>query len=145
MKVLRKSLAGLLSVLLLSPFNPIQANAENSEKLILELNKIEASENSCLLTFLVTSSLSKDLEKLAYEFVVFDNDMKVNRMTVFDFQDLNASKIRVRQFQLADTPCETLGRLLINDTSACKSGGVDSKMCSDKLEISNKTQLEFLN
>ncbi|MEM9277926.1 MAG: hypothetical protein AAGA76_05090 [Pseudomonadota bacterium] len=119
--------------------------AQGSESVVLELNKLEPADKDCLLTFVVSSKSSKNLDKLAYEFVVFDDQLRVQRMTVFDFRELEAGKLRVRQFQLPQTQCSGLGRLLINDVSACDGNEVDASLCSSGLQISNKTNIEFLN
>ncbi|MEM7214516.1 MAG: hypothetical protein AAF423_03150 [Pseudomonadota bacterium] len=76
---------------------------------------------------------------------MFDNEFRVQRMTVFDFRDLGAGKIRVRQFQLPETKCDGLGRLLINDVSACEGRSLDPSLCVQGLQLSNKTNIEFLN
>ncbi len=125
------------------PFAPIYA--QESEEIRLELNKVESSGTNCVLTFLATSTMPADIEKLAYEFVIFDKDLRVDRMTVFDFRQLKKGKYRVRQFQLPDTKCGKLGRILINDSSACDGTGLTLPECFDKLTISNKTSIEFLN
>lgn len=119
--------------------------AEDGSGITLELNKIEPVDNDCVLTFVVSSNLKADVSKLAYEFVVFDAEFRVQRMTVFDFRDIAAGKYRVRQFQLPNTNCGSLGRLLINDVSACKGDAVDPSQCVAGLKITNKTNTEFLN
>lgn len=119
--------------------------SQDVEGVALELNKLEPADKDCLLTFVVSSKSSKDLDKLAYEFVVFDDQLRVQRMTVFDFRELEAGKLRVRQFQLPQTQCSGLGRLLINDVSACEGNEVDASLCSSGLQLSNKTDIEFLN
>ncbi|MEM9278717.1 MAG: hypothetical protein AAGA76_09090 [Pseudomonadota bacterium] len=119
--------------------------AQHSGTITVELNKLEPASNDCILTFVVTSKSAKNIDKLAYEFVVFDDQYRVERMTVFDFRDLGAGKFRVRQFQLPETKCDDLGRILINDVSACNGTELDPQLCSAGLRISNKTNVEFLN
>ncbi|MEM9330755.1 MAG: hypothetical protein AAGA53_05485 [Pseudomonadota bacterium] len=121
------------------------SSAQSAENITLELNKIEPVGNDCLLTFVVSSKSAKNLNKLAYEFVVFDDQFRVQRMTVFDFRELEAGKLRVRQFQLPETKCEGLGRLLINDVSSCDGSEVDASLCTQGLTLTNKTKIEFLN
>lgn len=110
----------------------------------LELNKLEKKQNDCLLTFVVSSKLTANLEKLAYEVVLFDLDNSVDLMTVFDFKDLGTGKTRVRQFQLPNKECGTLSKLLINDVSACSGNDLTAQACNKNLILSNKTKIEFI-
>ena len=119
--------------------------AQQAGTISIELNKTEPSGEDCVLTFVVANEMDNDLSKLAYEFVVFDDQFRVERMTVFDFRDLSAGKQRVRQFQLPKTNCGKLGRLLINDVSSCEGIGVEASHCVGGLRTSNKTKIEFVN
>lgn len=120
------------------------AYSRDTNSLTLELNKIEPRSNDCLLTFVVSSNTKSDIQKHAYEFVIFDKELSVDRMRVFDFRDVAAGKIKVRQFQLPNTKCDNLGRLLLNDVSACDGKDLDKKYCASSLKVTNKTSVEFL-
>lgn len=119
--------------------------AENGSSITIELNKAEPGDANCLLAFVVNNQTNSDIHKLAYEVVVFDKDERIDRMTVFDFQEIGAGKQRVRQFQLPDTSCQTVGKLLVNGVSSCETDHSDNRFCDDKLQLSTKSPIEFIN
>jgi hypothetical protein len=148
MKFVSAATAGriLTPVLCLSVASPGLARADDpapAPTLHLELNAMQPSDKGCRLTFLVKNGLAADLEKAAYEIVLFDKDGQVSRLVVLDFQDLPEGKTKVRQFDFTGTECGHIGRILVNDSTACKGAGVDPKACIDKLQTSTKAEIEF--
>ena len=136
----------LTPVLCLSVASPGLARAEDpapAPALNLELNAMQPSDKGCRLTFLVENGLASDLEKAAYEIVLFDKAGQVSRLVVLDFQDLPAGKTKVRQFDFTGTQCGDVGRILVNDSTECKGAGVDPKACIDKLQTATKADIEF--
>lgn len=109
----------------------------------LELNSLDPSEKGCRMTFVVANKLGSDLSKAAYEIALFNDKGLVDRMTVLDFQALPDGKTKVRQFDLADTDCAKLGRVLINDATACEGDGIEPGACIENLEATTKTDLDF--
>jgi hypothetical protein len=122
-----------------------QADEKTGKNIALELNTVDDVGNGCRITFLASNGFDKDIKKLAYEFVLFNNEGRVERMTVFDFNEIQTGKFRVRQFQLDNIKCTELGRILVNGVSTCDGEGFDKAICSQSLRISNKTKIEFLN
>jgi len=120
-------------------------SVDRNSGILLELNKLDALESGCQMTFVVSSKISKNVDRLAYEVVLFDKESLVDRMTVFDFKDLAAGKTKVRQFNLKGTDCSKLGRLLINGNSSCTGKEVDAQSCIKLLSTSNKTDIDFGN
>jgi hypothetical protein len=136
----------LTPVLCLSVASPGLARAEDpapAPTLDLEFNAMQPSDKGCRLTFLVKNDLASDLEKAAYEIVLFDKAGQVSRLVVLDFQNLPAGKTKVRQFDFAGTDCANIGRILVNDSTECKGAGVDPKACIDSLHTDTKAEVEF--
>jgi hypothetical protein len=112
--------------------------------LTIELNAVEQQQGSCRLVFLAENSLGADLSSLVMEAVVFDREGKVKLLTLFDFRDLPDARPRVRQFDLADTDCTSLSRVLLNDVHACVGDGITAAACKDGLRWSSRTEVEVL-
>lgn len=113
--------------------------------LSIELNKLDSRDKSCLFTFVASSDLESDLDKVSYEMVLFDGEGLVQRMTVLDFQELPAGSTRVRQFNLPDTRCGDVSRVLVNDSAACDGEGVEPGTCMSALSLSSRSNVEFSN
>ena len=111
----------------------------------LELNTLQPTDNGCLFTFVAENTLDTAIEKASYEVVLFDGDGLVQRMTVLDFQDLPTERTRVRQFNLADTQCDAVSRVLINDVAACTGEGIEETLCIDRLSVTSQSDVEFSN
>lgn len=120
-----------------------QEDAAPARSLHLQLNAVQPSDKGCRFTFVVENALGANLEKAAFEVVLFDRDGRVSRLMVLDFQDLPAGKTKVRQFDLANTDCGKVGRVLINEATACKGDGIDPRACIDRLKTDTKADVTF--
>lgn len=111
--------------------------------LLLELNALKQGESGCQVTFLATNSLGAPLDKIAYEFAFFDASGSIDRLLALDLKGLAAGKTKVLQFPLEGLTCENIGRVLINNASACEGPGVEAGACLDRLVTSTKPQIQF--
>ena len=121
-----------------------QAQESVGSALTLELNKVENEGEKCAITFLVANKTASNLKKLSYGIVLFDSDLRVERMTALDFGSIEAGRSRVRKFNFAKTDCAKLGQILINDTKACETANQGNVDCGSALELSNRTKLNFI-
>jgi uncharacterized membrane protein len=125
---------------------PSPSEAAGTEAgITLELNTLQPTQNGCLFTFVADNALDTSIEQASYEVVLFDGDGLVDRMTVLDFQDLPTGRTRVRQFNLPETQCEGISRVLINDVAACTGDGVTEATCIDRLRVASQSDVEFSN
>lgn len=85
----------------------------------VELNALATSTKGCMMTFVAKNSMPSALKKISFELAFFNEKNVVDRITVLDFRDLPVGKKRVRQFDMPGVKCESVGRILINDTPVC--------------------------
>jgi hypothetical protein len=109
--------------------------------LSVELNGVAPSDRGCKLTFVAGNDLATPLSKVSFEFVLFDQEGRVERMAVLDFRDLPAGKTKVRQFDLAGTKCAALSSLLINDAPVCTGEGIEKGACMLGLRTGSKSSV----
>ena len=109
----------------------------------LELNALQATEAGCRVTFLATNKLGAPLERAAIETALFDADGAIDRIVNLDFKGLTQGKTKVLQFELADLPCTGIGRVLINDISACEGTGLAPAACLANLKTTAKPEIDF--
>lgn len=126
--------------------NPAMAqdSATPGKHLSIELNTLTQQDGACRLIFLVENTLGADLNSAVFETVLFKTDGSVERLTLFDFQELPQGRPRVRQFDIPGTGCDAIGRVLINDVHACKGNGIVEADCINGLNLSSKTAVEVL-
>ena len=133
-----RMLAASITMSPLAGATALAQEAAPGPSLTLELNGLEPSSGGCRLTFLVRNGLGAALEKAAFEIALFDKAGLVQRLTVFDFKDLPDGKTKVRQFDLAETDCAAVGRVLVNDAVACEGEGVEAGACIRHLDAATK-------
>lgn len=117
---------------------------ESGGTIRLELNRLAPGDgDSCVFTFVAGNGLGADLDRLAYQTVMFDGEGLVDRMTVFDFGKVQAGRTVVRQFALSRLGCEGVSRVLVNDAPQCAGDGIAPETCIDRLETANRTDRLF--
>lgn len=121
---------------------PLMAQDMPKPGLSIELNTAQTADNTCTLTFVVVNGHATAIDKLVYETVLFDSAGQVNRLTLFDFATLPPALPRVRQFALAGTQCNSLGRVLFNGLNTCTAS--DTAACAGPLTASSRTGIEVL-
>lgn len=120
-----------------------QAPASAPASLVLELNALQPAEAGCRVTFLATNRLGGQLDRAAVELALFDAAGTIDRIVTLDFKDLSADKTKVLQFELAGLQCDGLGRLLVNDITACEGAISPPTICLDALETSTRLDVDF--
>ncbi|KPQ16970.1 MAG: hypothetical protein HLUCCO18_06050 [Rhodobacteraceae bacterium HLUCCO18] len=120
--------------------SPALAESDAAPRLSLELNRLDALDGACRLTFMAENTLGADLEALALETVLIATDGQVERLTLFEFGTLPNGVPRVRQFDVPGLACEGLGRVLINGVSECNG----AEACGAALSLSSRTDVELI-
>ena len=118
-------------------------NAPPAAALSVELNSLQQVNAVCRVVFMVENRLAADLKGVSFETVLINRDGVVDRLTVFDFKALPKGRARVRQFELPDTQCGTIGRVLINGAASCEGDGIAPSACIDGLSVSSRTDVEI--
>ena len=94
-------------------------DAAAASKLDVELNALTPSQKGCMMTFVAENNLATPINKISFELAFFNDKNAVDKITVLDFRDLPQGKKRVRQFDMPNVKCESVTRILINDTAVC--------------------------
>lgn len=109
----------------------------------LELNALQQAEAGCRITFLAVNKLGSALDKAAFEIALFDQGGGIDQLVTLDFNALAQGKTKVLQFELPALECTDVGRILINDASACTGGDIVPSDCLDRLTTSSKVDVVF--
>jgi hypothetical protein len=106
----------------------------------IELNRLEPREQTCRVSLVVANPGDKALDSLKLDLVFFDKDGVISRRLAVEAGPVRASKTSVKLFEASDTPCGSIGRLLLNDVTAC-GGGED---CLSMVSTSSRVKdVEF--
>ena len=132
----------LLCLLSLSLAQPAAAQ-DAAASLALELNAVQPAGTACRVTFLATNGLGTQLDRAAVEVALFDADGVIDRIVTLDFKGLDQGKTKVLQFELADLACDRLGRVLVNNVTACEGTGLAESACINGLVTTAKPDIAF--
>lgn len=120
-----------------------QEAAPAAPSLAVELNALQPAENGCRVTFLATNNLGGQLDRAAVEVAFFTSDGAIDRIVTLDFKALAEGKTKVLQFELKNLSCDGIGRLLINDITACEGTGIAATACLDGLVTTTRPDIAF--
>ena len=120
-----------------------QETAPTTPTLALELNALQAADTGCRVTFLATNTLGAAVDRAGIEIAFFAGDGAIDRIVTLDFKGLTEGKTKVLQFQLAGPQCDGLGRVLVNDITACEGEITPASVCLDALEATTRLDITF--
>jgi len=137
---------GAPAAVLLAGLNGTWALAETSVKLgvSIELSTAEMVGDACRLSFVVQNGHGQDIVSSVYETVLFSTAGQVAKLTLLDFQDLPAGRLRVRQFQFAGLACGEISRVLINGADTCEGDKLPDGACDKGLTLRSLTDMELI-
>jgi hypothetical protein len=117
--------------------------AEATGRLGIELNRLEPLDGSCRVYLVFENQLGTSLQSLQLELVLFDDQGFVSRRLTLDAAPIAADKTSVKLFDLSETQCDAMGRILINDV--LEMAGPDGPLPSDvdQLELSSKLDVDL--
>jgi len=120
------------------------AQDSSQPSLSIDLNALEQVEQACRLSFVATNKTGKAIDEMTLETVLFNAAGTVDRFALFDFKALPEGKTRVRQFDLPETQCGSVGRILINGAASCKGPSLAGSECIDQLDLKSSSKTEIV-
>ena len=136
-------IAAVVALILAVPAVAQDTPAAPPAALALELNATQPADAGCRVTFLATNTLGAVLDRAAVEVALFDTTGVIDRIVTLDFKALENGKTKVLQFELAGLACDQLGRVLVNDITACEGTGLVPAACLDGLVTTSRPAVTF--
>ena len=124
----------------------LPAFAQDQSSFALELNAAANTDaGSCRLTYVASNRSDTALDRTGYEVAVFDGEGVVTRLLVLEFGALVEGKTKILQFDLADTDCADISRIVVNDVASCTQAadGQETDLCMAGLAASSRTAIQF--
>ncbi|KXX65564.1 hypothetical protein [Marichromatium gracile] len=104
----------------------------------VELNKLEQRADACVTYLVFGNRTAVDLTSLQLELVLFDDQGLIQQRLALEAAPLAAGKTSVKLFEVADTRCEQIGRILVNGIGACSSAEGTLTDCLQRIEPSSR-------
>jgi hypothetical protein len=114
---------------------PAAAEAE----LLIELNKLENTEEGCRSLFVFDNATGRELNRFQVDLILFDQEGVYARQVMLDMAPLSADKKIVASFLLPDQQCDAIGSILVNDLPQCADGAGAQLDCVKLLEVRSRT------
>ena len=120
-----------------------KSETDQAGQLGIELNKLEQVEGICRVYFVFENATDHKLETLQLELVLFDTKGFVKRRLTLDAAPIAQDKTSVKLFDLPETQCTDVGRILINDV--VNIAGPDGALPKDvsQLDLSSKLDADL--
>lgn len=133
------------AALLLLAASAVAEAQQASPDIAIELNGAEANGKACRISLVLQNGLPTTIDDMALELVLFEQDGRVNRFVVVRSAKLPAGKSRVRQFDIPETTCPSIARILVNDVKECSGPGLTPGSCADSIKVTTRTEMRFDN
>jgi hypothetical protein len=116
------------------------ADADEVGRLHIELNRLEQLDGTCRVYLVFENALGTSLDALQLELILFDSEGFIQRRLTLDAAPIAVDKTSVKLFDLADTECDQMGRILVNDV--LKIAGPDGALPNDVSQLALSSKLE---
>lgn len=110
----------------------------------VELNKLEPQDAACRAYFVLENRSPIAFSTLKLDLVMFDNDGIVTKRLAAELGPLPLEKTSLKVFDMEDLPCTGLGRLLLNDVTACEDESGPRADCLALLSASTRASVPFI-
>ena len=112
--------------------------AAADDKILVELNTVESSENRCRMNFVVENRSEGALDSMKLDLVVFGADGGIMRRLIIEMAPLRPVKTVVRAF-LVDAECRQIGAILVNDVAACAGANPKPAWTGSSCPLASRT------
>ena len=117
--------------------------AEKAAPLKLQLNRLEASGDSCRVTMVVDNSRGTGLKSYKVDLFAFDTEGVAQKRVAVELGPVAARKTVVKIFDVPGIACPKVGRVLLNDVLACEGGEAGREACLERTETETKAGIPF--
>jgi hypothetical protein len=119
------------------------ANAQ-AESLHIELNRLEERDDGCRVHLVVENPSKRAYSSYRLDLVIFASDGVIARRLALETAPLRANKTMVKEFELTGFACRGVGRVLLNDVSACASEIGEMDDCVTRTRVSSRASTSFV-
>ena len=118
-----------------------QPLAAEEGELLIELNKLENTEQGCRSLFVFDNATGHELNRFRVDLILFDREGVYAKQVLLDMAPLYDDKKTIASFLLAEDPCDAIGSILINDLPQCENGSGAELDCVKVLEVHSRSEV----
>jgi hypothetical protein len=110
-------------------------------ELLIELNKLEDTEQGCRSLFLFDNATGHALNRFRVDLILFDQEGVYAKQLLLDMAPVHEDKKVMASFLLADQSCDSIGSILVNDLPRCENGSGAELDCVPLLKVESRTDV----
>ena len=111
-----------------------------SANLLVELNKLEASEEpGCRSFFLFRNGLDIDFDGFEISLAILKADGVIDRLLTIDAAPLPANRTSLRLFDIPEMACPDVTEIILHDIPVCSSESADVADCYGLIDLQSRT------
>ena len=116
-----------------------QPLAAAESELLIELNKLEDTDQGCRSLFLFDNATGHELNRFRVDLILFDPEGVYAKQLMLDMAPLREDKKVLASFLLAEQQCASIGSILVNGLPLCENGAGAQLDCVKLLEVRSRT------
>lgn len=119
------------------------AAAPVADPIEIELNRLEPGKDACRPYLVFRNRGDAALAAFTLELVLFDGEGFIKQQFTLDAAPLPAGKTSVKLFEIPGVDCAAIGRILLNQVTAC--AGADGALpdCMARIQASSRVPVGF--
>jgi len=92
----------------------------NGESMRVQLNKTTPVSDACRIYLVFENRTGRAFDAYTLDLVMFDTDGAILRRLAVEAGAMPVGKTRVKPFDLTDTACDRVGKMLLNEVMTCE-------------------------
>ena len=119
----------------------VQPLVAATPELLIELNKLEDTDQGCRSLFLFDNGTGHELNRFRVDLILFDPEGVYAKQLLLDLAPLHQDKKVLASFLLAEKPCSSIGSILVNGLPLCEDGAGAQVDCVPLLKVESRTEV----
>lgn len=113
-------------------------------ELHIELNRLQQHGDDCRVHLVLENASLRTYTRYRLDLVIFASDGVIARRLALETAPLRANKTMVKEFELTDLRCKQVGRILLNDVTACAFDTENRDDCVTTTRVSSRASVSFV-
>ena len=110
----------------------------------IELNKLEQMNGSCRFYLVFRTRGGEALDRATIDFFLFDQEEVILKQFAYEAGPLASSRTAVKRFDLPETACVGVGKLLLNNVTNCEAADGPRENCIDRFAPSSRAEAALI-
>lgn len=136
----RGGLAGAVAAMVVSGLGFAPALAQDEPAIEMELNRLEDKTPDCTAWIVVKNRTETAFTKILTELAIFDSNGIFTKRLALDIAPLTANKTRVLGMRISEVTCGSIGKVLLNTVSECRTAATDLPDCVSAIDVTSRSQ-----